>query len=305
MPRGGAQLKTARLKGLKRSLKARIKIRASRSFDRYLIDLNPATPFANMSIHCPDANSNPNLPTFADALDGFAVESGVDEIERVLKSRAARELRSQFNRWKDVPSSGATQKQVESVLPALKRPLTLYRAYIRGIHGVQPVVGSDYDIGSKEPFLSFSLSQAFIARFTGKRNIETLHVRLDAMPGTFIVPITRDIYGNSLFSECEVIVPNFYRVHVYDPTTVIEGRVRVPSPPMTFGCLEEPLDTLPMIDYFFIMSLPGTVVEYYPNYQDPTSSVPTGGNRALRLNDGNQLGVGNVHEIIHRHIRSR
>jgi len=280
------------------------KLYASRTSDQYFIDLNPQTPFANMSIDCPGANYNPNAIAFNDALDDFALESGLDAIERVYnnkRNQTSNTLRTQFKNWKDNPVTRATQAQLEAALPALSHPLTLYRNYKWGINGTQPVAGSDYDIGSQCNFLSFSTSLAYIHAFGGSVKLpESIYVRLDAMPGTYIVPFLRRPFKH-LQSEFEVLVPNFYRVHVFDPKTVQEGRVPASHPPLTFGCHEMVKTApLPLIDYFFIMSLPGTVVDYSPDYRDPSTRVRLGGSRKLRLHDGNQLGVGNVHDLIHR-----
>jgi len=63
---------------------------------------------------------------------------------------------------------------------------------------------------------------------------------------------------------------------------------------------------LPLVDYYFIVSKPGTTVEYDPYYQtDARLSLTTGGKKTLLLNDQNALGVGNVLAIMDTFIRQR
>lgn len=63
---------------------------------------------------------------------------------------------------------------------------------------------------------------------------------------------------------------------------------------------------LPLVDYYFIVSKPGTTVEYNPDYEtDDTLSLTTGGGKTLLFNDGNALGIGNVLAMMDTFIRQR
>ena len=61
-----------------------------------------------------------------------------------------------------------------------------------------------------------------------------------------------------------------------------------------------------LVDYYFIVSKPGTTVEYKPDYEtDATFSLTSGGGKPLLLNDGNALGIGNVITMMDTFIHQR
>jgi len=64
---------------------------------------------------------------------------------------------------------------------------------------------------------------------------------------------------------------------------------------------------LPLVDYYFIVSKPGTTVEYNPDYETAAAplSLTTGGGKTLLLNDQNALGIGNVLSLMDDYIKSQ
>ena len=117
-------------------------------------------------------------------------------------------------------------------------------------------------------------------------------------------------------TECEVVVPETARVHVFEKTTVLEGRGPVETPPVDYASgpsLWKHDPTAPPVDFFFVISAPGQNMFYFPNLAtemmipqrtyDATHRSQVllkGGGRGapLELTDRNQLGTGHVEQLI-------
>jgi hypothetical protein len=198
--------------------------------------------------------------------------------------------------------------QIKTVLPPLDQALALFRVYTRGFRK-EPIPGHVFPFkGMKSTALSLQYTNEFSYWSLADRE-KIVFTRIDVLPNTHVYFLPR-YRQNNICSETEVVVTGNQRVHVYDASLCLEGRQEMREPPVEYRCTEYHYDEshpsfLPKVKYFFIISEPGRSFEYYPNYQGdetPLHVTFAGGGVALKISDENQLGYGNIYEIMDRFI---
>ena len=156
----------------------------------------------------------------------------------------------------------------------------------------------------------------------------TLRVRIDLMPGMKVFPVMDYFKYNPaahVRSECECIVPSNARVHVLNVNYVQEGTSGMPAPPIDYErddidhglfIWEHTNPFLPLIDFYFIISVPGMDLVYdietiydttpyeIPEEEKQTIHIRGGGDRmtAIRLTNNTCIGIGNPEEIIQNYM---
>jgi len=209
-------------------------------------------------------------------------------------------------------------------IPVTTHPIVAYRVYTSGIiesgRKIQLQKGT-HDFGNR--LRSVTLSQTYMNAFASSYpDQDQVHTRVDILNGIELVPLFK--YG-TIDTEYELVL-NMGRLHVFPGETVLEGREYMPAikpiedvtlysllfndsivPRVTFT-------TCKVIDYYFIISEPGTMIEYnpdYKNYSNPDTFPdkfpynPTRGGGRLQLSDDNALGIGNVIEMMDEYIRKQ
>ena len=283
-------------------------------------------PFYNTNYACGNPRTGENSDTLMKALEDYCEkeDNKFYEIWRAYKAKG--EL---WSSWQQGQLGNATMDESVDQLKEMvqkrgigqrRKPVVLYRAYAYGFDtGETPRVGSDY---FPESYRSFSLSYQFAHQFRSlKRHPQKIIVRLDVLPGIdTLIPVLEYNHGG-VWTEFEVIVPSSVRVHVFHPNQCHEGRTNMPFPPLISGCpgnfVNDIRDTERMqkVAFFFVISVPGTTVEYFPDYTSEEEGAPllmseqrkarvkkngatSGGGRGLILTDNNCLGIGKVPDII-------
>ena len=201
-------------------------------------------------------------------------------------------------------------------IPVTTHPIVAYRVYNNGIiesgHKVQLQKGI-HDFGGR--LRSVTLSQTFMNAFAGN-SPDQVHTRVDILNGIELVPLFK--YG-TVDTEYELVV-NMGRLHVFPGETVLEGREYMPAfikpiewYPLLFQSIvpRVTFTNCRVINYYFIISKPGTIIDYNPDYRNysnpntfPYNPKVRGGGR-LQLNDENALGSGNVMEMMDEYIRKQ
>ena len=170
--------------------------------------------------------------------------------------------------------------------------------------GEPPKIGTTIE---NKGLRSCTLSQAFADKFFTTSNANSFLARVDVLPGIHVLPMF-SYAGKGIFTEFEVMVNLNLRVHVVDPTLILEGQIEMPPPPLDYKCDSQKYNremqthhkNLKKVTFYFILSEPGTDIEYYPNFEDPETKIKVGG--GIRLNDRTQLGGGNPETIINAYI---
>lgn len=276
-------------------------------FDVYLNSVKPAVTFHNNSSECTDPYIPKHNPTnlmiemmhYADIIGiGGMLDKGTisltDKLERIFTRLMTAWQSASFDN--NSRPSVVLYDSMKKNLPLLKKPIVLYRGYEKGIDE-PPEIGAKWDMGLR----SCSLSQGFADKFFASKATAFV-ARVDVLPGQYVLPLLS--FGqDGLLTEFEVVV-NGMRVHVVDPTLILEGQTEMPPPPMDYRCehhkytISTHTRNLKKVKFFFILSEPGTDIEYYPNFMDKKTKLKIGGGKALHLNDNNKLGVGNSETII-------
>jgi hypothetical protein len=179
-------------------------------------------------------------------------------------------------------------------IPPTIHPIVAYRGYTEGIIESGEVV-TDIPVGIHDfggRLRSLTLSQQFMNEFTKGKPPPVVHSRVDILNGIEVLPLF-DYEG--IDTEYEIVV-KMGRLHVFPVTTVLEGQVKMTAV-NKYGVETE----CELIDYFFVISKPGTVIDYNPTYQ--THTMLGGG--GLHLNDQNALGIGNVIDMMDGYIQSK
>lgn len=284
--------------------------RAPIPFDVYLRSLDPEIPFHNNNGDCADEYSPEyNRENLLVQLAVYAHKVGLgpmlDPDSIYLNSKIERFFSTFITRWQaHAKQSIKIFDLVKTHLPPLTRPLVLYRGYNTGIDGEQPEVGQTWDMGLR----SCSLSQGFADAFFTSSHANSFVARIDVMQGLHVLPLLH--YGHEgLLSEFEILVEGNLRVHVLDPSLVPEGRTEMPPPPMDYKCPDKYFlfahtENLKRIQHYFVLSLPGTTVEYYPNFED-RSTVRVGGGKPILLTDRNSVGTGKPEAVLRSYLAKK
>ena len=225
-------------------------------------------------------------------------------------------------------------------LPALTKPLTVYRVFTNGIWvdgaRVDLIPASEWNMTGARSFTASQSFSQYFAATAGGVNPETRFVRCDLLTGISVLPVQRytDFGGRHVKTELEFVLlqPDAQnrhqqsRIHVLTSTLVVEGREETPVTNVVYN--KEPFRvpefptwpprrglTNPLISYYFVVSKPDTNIEYYPfDEGDPSHirSLPRGGAKprpVLLTNYSNRdaklVGVGNVEELIEAYIKSQ
>lgn len=279
-------------------------------FDVYLRSLNPAIPFHNNDGECPrHASPEHDSEPLFEAISDYAREFGLgdlidDKFVGKLKKKFHKDFSHFIGEWQvNSFQSPTIYEKMKTLLPPLTQPIVLYRGYSTGM-GKPPEIGTTMDnMGLR----SCSLSQGFADKFFTTSDANSFLARVDVLPGIHVLPMLT-YSGKGIFTEFEVMVNLNLRVHVVDPTLILEGQIEMPPPPLDYKCdsqkysLQTHNANLKKVTFYFILSEPGTEVEYYPNFEDPETKMKVGGGKAIRLNDENQLGGGNAEKIINAYI---
>ena len=210
-------------------------------------------------------------------------------------------------------------------IPVTTHPIVSYRVYTSGIiesgRKIQLQKGI-HDFGNR--LRSVTLSQTYMNAFASSYpDQDQVHTRVDILNGIELVPLFK--YG-TIDTEYELVL-NMGRLHVFPGETVLEGREYMPAVKpiedvtlysLLFNDSVVPRVTFTnckVIDYYFIISKPGTFIDYNPDYKNysnpdtfpdkfPYNPTVRGGGR-LQLNDENALGIGNVMEMMDEYIRKQ
>jgi len=250
-----------RLKGERRKPIHDIKNRIP-TFDDFLI--SKGKPFYCIMYH-------PEEDVLMGVINEYASIKGLDPIiseitkNRVL-SKLIQEWQFGFQINKSLIKSQKITEMVSSV-PPLSEPITLYRTYRKGITPA-PDMG---DINFQYGIRSYSMSLRFCQYFGEK---DSVYSRVDVMPGIHVAPMF-DYGRDTQPSQFEIaLLPNA-RLHCF-PNEIYE-KVPTPSPNLNFVKFSYEMNPMrPAVDYFFVVSVPGTTFNYTP-YQSSTITIKGGG----------------------------
>ena len=285
--------------------------RAPIPLDVYLTSIEPRHNFHNNDYSCGYSNEKVSPDPLLQAIDTYARKIGIgtmldDEGYADMNPTIRKKFSSFLNTWQVYSSqSPSIYEQMKRDLPALTQPIVLYRGYSQGIDGPQPEISTRWDMGLR----SCSLSQAFASKFFTSNNPNSCCVRLDVLPGLYVLPMFRYM-RHGIGTEYEIMVPGMLRVHVVDANLIPEGQKQMPAPPVDYKCdndqyfVQEHDGPLPKVKFFFILSEAGSDIQYHPNFTDQKSNLRVGGGKSIYLNDENKLGFGNPSSIIQKYIAS-
>ena len=279
------------------------KLRAPVPFDIFLNSL----PFQLFFNEGPYYNGGIRSEPLMLQLDNYAAKVGLQRLLRYYNGNKIFLFDTYIKNWCQKSSNTINEncemkakfKEEMMHMPSLQKPIVLYRIFQNGIYGDMPQPGSSWNIFN---FQSYTLSQGYLEYFlkkSGGERLNTLRVRLDALPGTHVLPIFD--FNGGVRTEYEVIVPVTERVHVFQGSDVLEGRVEMPAPPVEYeGGLFKHTSNVPKIDLFFIISKLGEDVRYNPDYSCGKTVMNGGG--TIHLTDQNMLDYGNVSSIVQTYI---
>ena len=278
-------------------------LRAPIPFDIYLKSLPPEL-FYNEGPHY---NGGIRSEPLMEQLERYAAKVGLQPLLNYYNGNKSFLFDTYIKNWCQKSSKTINEnlemkakfKEEMMHMPTLESPIVLYRIFQNGIFGDVPQPGSSWNIFN---FQSYTLSQGYLEYFSkisGGEQANTIRVRLDALPGTHVLPIFD--FNGGVRTEYEVIVPVTERVHVLKGSDVLEGRVEMPAPPVEYeGGIFKHKSNLPKIDLFFIISKLGEDVRYNPDYSYGESGLKSG--RTILLTDQNMLTYGNVSTIVQTYI---
>jgi hypothetical protein len=270
-------------------------LRAPIPFDVYVFSLLRADPTLNFINSASPVSDDDNI--VLNALNPYAEMIGLGDIIDYIEDDDLDHTPSAFIHEIWQSQSVSSVKEFERKLPEISSPIVAYRGYQTGIDmEIQPGM---QDFGGR--LRSLTLSQKFMNGFTGS-NPMVIHSRVDVLNGIEVLPLFHYI-DTYISTEFEVVV-KMGRLHVFPKETVLEGRQQMPRWPTTKYNVDP--NPLRLVDYYFVISKPGTNVEYNPDYEyDTTLSIVHGGGKTLQLNDQNALGIGNVMDLMDNYIKKR
>jgi hypothetical protein len=267
------------------------KLRATIPFDVWLMQSYKESEGRLYNCKAPSDGGDSAL--FEKKMNDYADVVGLREIIAALTPQLKSFIgKCQINTCLDEGMYG----DIERVLPPLRNPLTVYRVYINGY--TAPEINTFQTL---RPFTSFSLSQSYPQFFKDSR-YANVFVRCDCMPGIHILPALEYHGGaDSAATELEILVNGKYQVHALDPKLVPEGRGEADAAPIYYGVNPQKFDKYSQISAFFVLSVPGSCFEYYPEF-NADGHILVGGRKKIILNDQNKIGVGDANNIIKNYL---